>query len=198
MTTNIEETPDEVDELRHAKLMADAELELLRGPALRETIREAGFDPSSSSGRTLAELAKTDESLRTSSQMMRSKASELGLEAAPSAAVSPTTEQQPETSGLNDPAFGPDHPRNTPGDAAFKIAARQRRLIEHNNQLLANMRTADEHGRQEGELSAQERSAGRPPAPAPTNPGGTSRLKDDTRAAFIEKNRLLREAMSNR
>ena len=134
--TETPETSAELDEAQHARLMAEAELELLKGPALRETIRSAGFDPNSSAGKVLAELAATNESLRMSTGMMKAKASSLGLSA--NVAGQPTPSAPP-PSELTDPDYPPTHSRNTPGTVEHDKALIQKAIRDPFRQAAERM-----------------------------------------------------------
>lgn len=113
----------ELADLRHRQLMESAELELLRPLALREQIRQIGFDPDSPAGMTLVELAKTNEPLRTSARMMRAKAEQLGLSSDPSLQA-PTLAPTAVNSDLIDPNLPAWHPRNDRADVAGQLAIR--------------------------------------------------------------------------
>ncbi len=190
--------PDnELDELRHLKTMAGAELAHLRPLALRETIRQAGFDPDSSAGKTLAELAKTNESLRTSVSMMRTKAVELGLS---TKTVEEPVSPVPAPSELTDPSLPATHSVNTPGtpahDQALAKTALREPFREAAERMLSN--TTDANGYHPGESSPLQAAAERlaekwrpPPGPNPRSaktvdvPPPTDAERQASKAEFL-------------
>lgn len=78
-----------------------------------------------------------------------------------------TAPQQPQEPNygddLNDPRFPPSHPRNTPGDAAYKIAQRERERREKNAQAQAQHQQVDPNGHPVGydptQVAAQAQQA---------------------------------------
>jgi hypothetical protein len=90
-----ENDTDRIAELEHQLTMATARADLYEEAALREFLREAGFEPTSPAGRVLTELAETNPILKTSTRALRAKAEELGLTAdtSPAPAATPGREQ---------------------------------------------------------------------------------------------------------
>ena len=124
-TTETRDTATELDELRHSAVMATAELEALRPLALQSAIRSAGYEPTSSAGRVLAELTKTDPQLVASPGALRRKASELGLTSNVAADPAP---QPPASSELIDPSLPATHSVNVAGTPAHDQALAQKAL----------------------------------------------------------------------
>ena len=124
-TTETPDTATELDELRHFRTMANAELEALRPLALQSAIRSAGYEPTSSAGRVLAELTKTDPHLAASPEALRRKASELGLSTNVVADPVPDPSASPE---LTVPSRAPTHSANTPGTPAHDKALIQKEI----------------------------------------------------------------------
>ena len=124
-TQTTEDTATELDELRHFRTMANAELEALRPLALQSAIRSAGYEPTSSAGRVLAELTKTDPQLAASPEALRRKASALGLSTNVVADPAP----QPSASAeLTVPTLPATHSANTPGTPAHDKALIQKEI----------------------------------------------------------------------
>ena len=124
-TTETPDTATELDELRHFQTMANAELEALRPLALQSAIRSAGYEPTSSAGRVLAELAEADAQLAASPGALKRKASELGLTSNVAADPAP---QPPASSELIDPSLPATHSVNVAGTPAHDQALAQKAL----------------------------------------------------------------------
>ena len=124
-TTEILDTATELDELRHFRTTANAELEALRPLALQSAIRSAGYEPTSSAGRVLAELTKTDPQLAASPEALRRKASALGL--SPNVVADPVPDPSA-SSELIDPSLPATHSVNVAGTPAHDQALAQKAL----------------------------------------------------------------------
>lgn len=124
-TTPPNSSDAELDELRHFRTMATAELDALRPLALQSAIRSSGFEPTSSAGRVLAELAKTDPQLAASPEALKRKASQLGLSTNVAEQPPPSA---PAATELTDPSRPATHSANTPGTAEHDKALARKTL----------------------------------------------------------------------
>jgi hypothetical protein len=134
--TETPDSSDELDDLRHFQIMASAELDALRPLALQSAIRSAGYEPTSSAGRVLFELAKSEPQLAASPEALKRKATELGLSS--NVAADPVP-QPPAQSELTDPAYPPTHSRNTPGTVGHDSALREKGLRDPFRQAAERM-----------------------------------------------------------
>ena len=163
-----DETAAELEELRHFQDMATAELDSLRPAALRESIRAAGADPDSPTGKTIIALAESTPSLRTSPRMVQDKIRKLGLPLDGQAAAA--------TPYLDDPRPRPDlphwAPQNTPGDPAYTVASKEVMAQRSREQRKAD-RAHQEEAEEQARLADEERARrGRELAPPEQQPTG--------------------------
>jgi hypothetical protein len=152
--TNPPDSSDELDDLRHFKTMASAELDALRPLALQSAIRAAGYEPTSSAGRVLFELAKTVPQLAASPEALARKATELGL----STNVAADPVPQPPASELTDPAYPPTHSRNTPGTPGHDAALREKGIMDpfrHAAERMLGLTTYEDEGPSVSQQAAQ-------------------------------------------
>ena len=116
-TTVEADTAERLADTETKLLMAEAELERLRPLQVAETIRRIGFNPESTSGKVLTELAAGNPVLAGDPRRLAAKAEELGLTAA-----DPVPGEIP----LTDPTLPATHQRNQLGTVANRIAERDR------------------------------------------------------------------------